>query len=187
MTPAIVDEREALVRAAAGGDSESFGLLVEGCWDRLVRLARSMAGDLEAEDAVQESLLIAWHKLPQLDDHSRFDAWVTRITFRRCLRHFGLWRRRLARDSEQQRRASAAATQDSTVEVWSVLRRLAPRQRAVLHLTVVEGMTDTEVAVVLGIRAGSVRAHRRRARKHLARLLGSEAASAGGNWDVGEI
>jgi DNA-directed RNA polymerase specialized sigma24 family protein len=46
-----------LVRAALGGDREAFGLLVERSWHRLVRLALSVVGELEAEDAVQDGLV----------------------------------------------------------------------------------------------------------------------------------
>ena len=60
----------------------------------------------------------------------------------------------------------------AAVDVWRLLERLAPRQRAVLHLTVVEGMTDTEIGEALGIAAGSVRSHRRRARQSIERLMG---------------
>ena len=48
-----------LVRAARDGGREAFGLLVERSWDRLVRLAPSVLGDLEAEDAAQEGLVVA--------------------------------------------------------------------------------------------------------------------------------
>lgn len=183
----IVDDHEGLVRAAARGDRESFGVLVEGCWERLVRLARSIVGDLEAEDAVQDALLTAWKKLSQLGDPGKFDSWVTKITFRRCVRRFGRWRWRLRRDSEQQPPSQAAGPAEGDLEVWSVLRHLPPRQRAVLHLTVVEGMTDSEIAIALGLRAGSVRAHRRRARQRLTRLLGSRSTLREGGSDVGQV
>jgi len=42
----------------------------------------------------------------------------------------------------------------------------------VLHLTVVEGMSDTEVAERLSMAASSVRAHRRRARARLKAIVG---------------
>ena len=47
-------------------------------------------------------------------------------------------------------------------------------QRAVLHLTVVEGRTDRERSAQLGIHPASVRAHRRRARTKLGRMIGDE-------------
>lgn len=156
-----------LVERARDGDREAFGLLVERHWERLVRLARSVAGELVAEDAVQEGLLAAWRRLHLLIKTESFGPWVTRIVFRRCLRR----RRREHRERvyEETRRPATSAATDPYAAVWveRSLAALAPRQRAVLHLTIVEGMTDGEIAPLLGITAGSVRAHRRRARERL--------------------
>ena len=63
-------------------------------------------------------------------------------------------------------------------EVERILKMLAPRQRAVMHLTVVEGMSDSEIGSVMGIDAASVRSHRRRAKERLRPVLAE--ASAGG-------
>ena len=52
-----------------------------------------------------------------------------------------------------------------------LLAKLAPRQRAVLHLTVVEGLSDSEIAEILGIAGSSVRVHRLRGRRHLEQLV----------------
>jgi DNA-directed RNA polymerase specialized sigma24 family protein len=43
-----------------------------------------------------------------------------------------------------------------------------------MHLTVVEGMSDSEIGEAMGIDAASVRSHRRRAREALRRLLPGE-------------
>ena len=158
-----------LVRAARRGDREAFGLLVERSWNGLVRLARSVVGDAEAEDAVQDALVVAWGRLASLSDPERFDAWVSRIVFRRCLR---LARRRRVRVALEALPEPAHRGDPATgLAVWELLARLAPRQRAVLHLTVVEGMTDAEIAPLLAIAPASVRAHRRRARESIARML----------------
>ncbi len=83
-----VDEAESdLVRGRAReGDREAFAGLVERHWARLVRLARSMVGDAEAEDTVQEVLILAWRKLGTLRDVDAFSGWLTRIVSRLCLR-----------------------------------------------------------------------------------------------------
>ncbi len=60
----------------------------------------------------------------------------------------------------------------SEVHVRSVLAALAPRQRAVMHLTVMEGMTDSEISTALGVSAASVRSHRRRAKEAILRCVG---------------
>lgn len=158
-----------LVRAARGGDREAFGLLAERSWHRLVRLARSVVGELEAEDAVQDGLVAAWGRLGSLADPDRFDAWVSRIVFRRCLRANRRQRGRVSLDAVPE--AAIGCDPAASLSAWQLLSRLAPRQRAVLHLTVVEGMTDAEIAPLLAITPPSVRAHRRRARESIARLL----------------
>ena len=158
-----------LVRAARGGDREAFGLLVERSWERLVRLARSVLGDLEAEDAAQEGLVVAWSRLERLADPERFDAWVSRIVFRRSLRRARRSAGRLSLEALPE--PSANPDLVGRLGAWQVLTRLAPRQRAVLHLSVVEGLTDSEIAPLLGITPASVRSHRRRARESAARML----------------
>jgi len=167
------------VGRAAAGDRSAFGLLVEGEWDRLVRLARSVVGDADAEDAVQDALLRAWRALPGLRQPESFRAWIARVVLRRCFR---CNRRRpallpLAAAGEPPVRPGVEAGLD----VERLLGALAPRQRAVLHLTVVEGLSDREIGDLLGITAGSVRAHRRRARTALAaRGLAPRAAGTRG-------
>jgi RNA polymerase sigma-70 factor (ECF subfamily) len=158
-----------LVRAAREGDREAFGVLVERAWDRLVRLARSVVGELEAEDAVQDGLVLAWGRLASLADPERFDAWVSRIVFRRCLRAARRQRGRVALEMVPEPAGSSDPA--AALAAWQLLGRLAPRQRAVLHLTVVEGMTDAEIAPLLAITPASVRAHRRRARESVTRML----------------
>ena len=61
---------------------------------------------------------------------------------------------------------------DSRIDIGRLLFRLAPKQRAVLHLTAIEGYTDREIAEILGIASSSVRVHRLRARRRLAELAG---------------
>lgn len=158
-----------LVQQAQAGDADAFAVLVEGHWERLVRFARSVVGDSEAEDAAQEGLVAAWRALSSLAEPAAFSAWVTRIVGRRCLRRA----RRRARwlPLELVAEPSAEADPSGDIDVAAILRRLAPRQRAVLHLTVVDGMTDSEIGAALGIAPASVRAHRRRARESVGRLL----------------
>jgi RNA polymerase sigma-70 factor (ECF subfamily) len=51
------------------------------------------------------------------------------------------------------------------------LSQLSPRQRAVLHLGEIEGLTDEEVATTLGLRPATVRVHRQRGRQRLRQIL----------------
>jgi RNA polymerase sigma-70 factor (ECF subfamily) len=158
-----------LIRQAAAGDRDAFSALVEAHWTPLVRLARSVIGEGDAEDAVQDALVLAWGKLSTLRDESAFPAWLKSIVMRRCLRH----RRRLLPwlplSAAPEPIVNSGA--EAGLDVARLLSRLAPRQRAVMHLTAVEGMTDREIATILKITAAAVRSHRRRARESLNLLM----------------
>lgn len=155
------------VRAAQAGDPAAFGRLVERHWCEMVRLARSVVGEAEAEDCVQDGLLSAWHALPGLADPERFRGWLARIVFRRALRA-SRWSR-LRTWLGLLPEPSGRNDPDADIDLARLLALLPPRQRAVLHLTVVEEMSDSEIGDVLAIDPGSVRAHRRRARQSLSR------------------
>jgi RNA polymerase sigma-70 factor (ECF subfamily) len=160
------------VRAAQAGDPAAFGRLVERYWCEMVRLGRSVAGDSEAEDCVQDALLDAWHALPKLVDPDRFRGWLARSVFRRALRA-ARWRKVRSLFGLVPDRA-VHVDRESEIDLARLLARLPPRQRAVLHLTIVEEMSDAEIGEVLAIGAGSVRAHRRRARESLGAWMKKE-------------
>jgi RNA polymerase sigma-70 factor, ECF subfamily len=170
-----------LVIRAQGGDEDAFCRLIEPHWGSLVRLARSVVGDKDAEDAAQEGLLASWSRLSGLREPGAFSAWLHRIVLRHCLRQCRR-RRRLwpwgSLDATPELEPAAPAGDPSGVDyrqgsawVEHLLRRLPPRQRVVMHLTVVEERTDREIAEVMDITAASVRSHRRRARETLRRRL----------------
>jgi RNA polymerase sigma-70 factor (ECF subfamily) len=161
---------EAPVLRARSGDREAFGELVERHWSEMVALARTtLAGDAEAEDLVQEAFVHAWQRLASLRRPESFPAWLRRIVVRRCLR----WARRNPPRQEIPEGA-AAGPGEERLDVARVLAALAPRQRAVIYLTEVEGWTPREAARILGLLPATVRVHRFRALKRLRLLLGGD-------------
>jgi RNA polymerase sigma-70 factor (ECF subfamily) len=152
------------------GDPEAFSDLAAVHWRRLLALARSIVADLEAEDVVQDALIKAWKKLGSLREPRAFSAWLTRIVANAAVARAR--RRRFFEPIDGIAVAAVEAPVDLRIDVGRLLRRLAPRQRAVLHLTAVEGYTDREIAEALGISSSSVRVHRLRARRRLAKLAG---------------
>ena len=169
-----------IVEGAVAGSQEDFAELVERSWSRLVGVARSIIGDGQAEDVVQDALVHAWQSLSSLRTPSAFPSWITRVVVRACLRQ----RRRprpvpleAVTESRDEPRIDPRSRAGSGFDVARLLGALAPRQRAVLHLTVALGMSDREIGEVMDIAPASVRAHRRRAREALARLLGSVPGS----------
>jgi RNA polymerase sigma-70 factor (ECF subfamily) len=165
-----VDNDSALVRRAMEGDPEAFSDLAAVHWRRLLALARSIVADLEAEDVVQDGLVKAWRKLGSLRDPEAFNAWLTRIVANTAVARAR--RRRLTEPIDGVAVAAVRDAIDVRIDVGRLLAKLAPKQRAVLHLTTIEGFSDREIAGILGITSSSVRVHRLRARRRLAVLAG---------------
>jgi len=159
-----------LVQRAIDGDRGAFSDLAAAHWRRLLALARSISVDLEAEDVVQDGLIKAWKKLGSLRDPEAFRAWLTRIVANTAIANAR--RRRFFEPIDGVAVAAVDAGVDSRIDIGRLLVKLAPKQRAVLHLTAVEGYSDREIAEVLGIASSSVRVHRMRARRRLANLAG---------------
>ncbi len=172
-----------LVRLARDGDREAFGDLVERFWGELVALARGvLAADLEAEDLVQDALVHAWQRLWTLRSPERFGAWMRRIVTRRCLTRAR--RRRPQEPIESAIEAGAAGAlkigpleatgpePGHRVDAARLLAALAPKQRAALYLTWIEGCTDQEAGRAMGLRPATVRVHRFRGLKKLRQMTG---------------
>ena len=78
-----------LIVAALAGDTEAFDVLVLRYRRAMLTVAQQIVRNpSDAEDVVQDALLLAFEGLPQLDNLNRFGAWLHTITRNRAVRHF---------------------------------------------------------------------------------------------------
>ena len=126
---------------------------------RLFGLAFSILGDAaEAEDAVQESLVLAWRSWDRLRDEAARGAWLTRICVNHCLRRRGLLQR-LRLGAVPPSHAAPPAAGDAPTLIGAAFDRLSARQRAVLTLHYHHGYSLDESAALMGCRPGTARSH----------------------------
>ena len=150
-----------LVEAAQRGDRDAFAILARTRADRLYAIAQRILRDVHrAEDAVQQTLVIAWRELPDLLDPARFDAWLHRLVVRAC--YAELRQARAFRASVRVLETEPAELDDALRiadrdELERGFRRLPPDQRAVLVFRHYLGLEPTEIAETLGIPVGTVR------------------------------
>jgi RNA polymerase sigma-70 factor (TIGR02960 family) len=75
-----------LIDRARAGDGQAFGELVGPHRRELqVHCYRILGSALDAEDALQETLLAAWQGLAGFEGHSSVRVWLYQIATRRCL------------------------------------------------------------------------------------------------------
>lgn len=139
--------------------------------DRVYGLCLRMSGDpAEATELAQDVFVRAWEQLHRLDATSDAGAWLWRLATNVVLNAKRSERRRLARVApvadpallEQPALGTPLPVRRMSLE--AAVARLPDRARAVYLLHDVEGFSHEEIAQMLGIAEGTVRAHLHKAR-----------------------
>lgn len=163
-----------LVQRARAGDREAFGEIYRAFHAPVHRLARFHLGADGADDAVAETFVRAWTSLPRYrDTGAPFVSWLYGIA-----RHVVAdTRRRAARESRGALPEDAAAPPDRADErmaLAAALAKLPERQRQVIELKFLAGLSNEEVARAMGKTPGAINAQQWRGLEALRRLMGSE-------------
>ena len=154
-------------------DATGFEAAVHAESGRLFAVAYSILRDAqEAEDAVQETMELAWRSWADLRDPSKRSAWLRQICVRRAIRS----RRRLLPrlwladtiDVHQQ------PPEDPDLDLDRCYRRLTRQQRAVITLHYEYGYSLDECAALIGCQPGTARSHLARALASLRKELSYE-------------
>jgi RNA polymerase sigma-70 factor (ECF subfamily) len=172
---------------------EGFADLVSKYRNGIRRYILSVVRDpAVAEDLTQETFLRAFRKLETLRDDSKISAWLYRISTNLCRDHY----RRTSRSpytvsfeaSREDESAGVPETRpdadrpplDQWLEqdemsacVQAYLEELPDAHRAAVLLHDLEGMTDSEIAEMLGCSVGAVKIRLHRARTKLKSALES--------------
>ena len=169
-----------VVGRAQEGDLEAFELIVRRYQGPVFRLAYRMLGDRgEAEDVVQDCLVLVWRKLPTLTDAQAFHRWVYQVATRRCLSVLRTRARRRTDATEADvleqglpvdPAADPAAVVQRDAELRGLdafLHRLPDEQRACWVLRELHGLSYPEIAFATNLPVSTVRGRLARARQNL--------------------
>jgi RNA polymerase sigma-70 factor (ECF subfamily) len=178
----------AVVGAAVGGDRSAVAHLLTSLRPFVVRYCRARVGRRErsfasADDVAQEVCLAVLAALPGYQDQGRpFLAFVYGIAAHKVAdAHRAAARDRAEPVTEPPERPAVQAGPEQVVtqgeissRMSSLLRVLPARQREILVLRVVVGLTAEETAAAVGSTPGSVRVTQHRALARLRRALAAE-------------
>ena len=143
-------------------------------WTRSLALMLARNG-FEADDLVQEAFARALRSPPQTVNAAAVRAWLRTTMVRDLIRNRG----RAARELKAFGRLflqppPVPATTQAGDDLQRALRRLPPRQRAVIVLRYVHDLPEDEIAEALGVAAGTVKAHLAQARQKLRGIIGED-------------
>ncbi len=177
-----------LIARTLGGDGGAFGILVERFQRKIYRVAYAIVrDDTEADTITQDTFIQAYTHLARFQGRSELETWLTRIAINRsrdCLR-----RRKFvslfSHDDESDSHEYVIEPVDDRPDAERQLmahqlraaitraeRTLSSQQKIIFRLRHYENHSLEEIAELLGLRSGTVRAHLFRAihkvRKELA-------------------
>ena len=144
----------------------------------LLRTAYLLTGDHhDAEDLVQSALVKVVPKWRRIKD--RPEPYVRQVLARESVSR---WRgrrwREVTTDVVPEATRHDTADREDRISLLEDLRRLSPRQRAVLVLRYFDDLTEADTAAALGISVGTVKSHARDALAHLRSQQTGEEQSA---------
>jgi RNA polymerase sigma-70 factor (ECF subfamily) len=175
----------ALVQAARDSDRDAFVELLERHRGLVLGICSRILRDrFLAEDAFQEAALRGWLSLNSLRDPSRFGSWLAGIALNVC--HESLRAQKGERNLSWEELAGGALVEQSDLtpgpedifEARQLQERLkdglaalpdGQRQAAVLFY--LEGLTQEEIAQLLGTHASAIKTRLQRARRKLREIL----------------
>lgn len=179
----------ALVARVRAGDAAAFDALVRSYMQQAFRVAYRVVGHREdAEDLVQEAFLAAYQYLDSFEVGRPFGPWLMRIVLNRGA---NLRRARARRSTEPETDyasdAPSALDESERSDMGRLLRdaldTLSERQRLIVTMFDVDGLTSAEIGEALELAPGTVRWHLHEARRHLRGVLGRFFHDAEGRVD----
>ncbi len=161
-----------LVEKAARGNREAFGELIIMHQEYLYRLAYMYTkNEQDALDAVQECAMRAMISMDKLREPEYFKTWITRI----LINSIYLAQKKRKNSSPFEEYSEAAPEPSISIEektdLYDAIDLLPPTYKTVVILQYFQGMKINEIAQVMNIPTGSVKAYLFRAKESLRNQL----------------
>lgn len=166
-------EKELLGRCLAG-DNDAFGAVVDAYQDRMYSFALRLLKDpAAAEEAAQSAFVKAFRALPSYNSAQPFAPWLFRIAHNACMDALRAGGRTVSMDTEDfPDLPDGARAVDETVadtldaeRIEALLASLPPIYAEALLLQYKEDMGPADIARVMGVPEGTVKARLFRGRE----------------------
>lgn len=166
------------IRRIAAREDAALSELYAAYGQRLYAYALRLTGDAaQAEDILQETLIVVWRDARRYRGEGRLIAWLLGIVHHMAVK--ALRRRSIPISDEiEESMPSPAESPEAQAQagqqaqwVRRGLESLNPEQRAVVELVFYQGLSLEEVAEVCGCPLGTVKSRLSYARQHLRGIL----------------
>ena len=138
---------------------------------------RILKDTAEAEDVMQESFLVAFHKLDRYSGEGTFGSWLKKIVINNALDHL---RRRHEQTSideigidfpDEEDQETEEEIQWKVREIKQAINKLPEEYRTAVVLSDLEGLPYSEIAELMDVPVGTVKSRLFRGRRQLQKVL----------------
>ena len=178
-----------IVRRIVEGDVNAFEYLLTRYKDHVLRIVKRHMPYQEVEETAQEVFIRAYQSLPKYKAKGSFKQWLSTIAVSSC---YDYWRKAYrsrevpmsslterhqdwleeVMSDESNQSFHEKSSQQEAIEIldWA-LGKLSAKDRMVMELVYLEGLSGKEAADLLGWSVGNVKIRSFRSRKKLEKLL----------------
>ena len=170
-----------LVKDFTNGNEGAFNKIVLKYQHKIYWHARRMAGNhLDADEIVQEVLLVMYSKLKDFKFQSSLYTWIYRVTTTRSINFIKRRRLKEAFSIEDHQDISVRKdediirnieTKEKLAKIEKYLNKLPPKQREVFILKNYEQMTYEEISEITGKSIGGLKSNYFQAMKKLMEMV----------------
>ncbi|MCM1494854.1 MAG: sigma-70 family RNA polymerase sigma factor [Bacteroides sp.] len=166
---------ERLTVKAARGNAKAYGQLIEYYKEYLYRTAwLSMKDEEQALDVVGECILRGFRFIHTLKNPGYFKTWITRILLNAIQDYYGKNPKLESTEELYIAAPEASISSEEKMDLYQAIDRLPEKYKTVIVLKYFDEMKVSEIAYVMDIPEGSVKAYLSRARGELRKLLKEE-------------
>ena len=178
-----------IIRRIINGDVNSFEYLLKKYQDHVLRIVTKHIPYNEAEETAHNVFVRAYQALPGFKEQGSFKQWLSAITVRTC---YDFWRKQyrskelpmsdlserhrdwlektLSSESDLSFSEESRAKEAGELLDWA-LSKLSAKDRMVLELVYLEGLSVKEAADLLALSVSNVKVRSFRSRKKLEKIL----------------
>jgi RNA polymerase sigma-70 factor, ECF subfamily len=172
-----------LIEECRSGNFDNFRKLVELTSPFAYSVAFRMLGDDDqAKDVVQETMVAIWQKLKKIKTAEVYKTWTYRIVVNKCYDEMRKKKRNPEFSADDQtwsvisnRISEGPSAELENAEISKIIgmltEKLSSKQKAVFVLSDLEGMSNDEVSVIIGMSKAVVKANLYHARKSISGMI----------------
>lgn len=176
-----MEDMEELVEQAKHGNSEAFTELIIQIQNELYKIAKMrLSNEEDVNDAIQETMIIAFKSIRKLRDSRYFKTWFIKILINECNKIYKKQKKFSIEEFDDKMMFNLDSIENefeiinSNINFGLVLKSLEYEERILLTLYYAEEFTYKEIGEILGINANTVKTKITRTKNKIKKMYGRE-------------